>query len=107
MASPSQVADRLELSYKSSKELNKIIDTLPSRPKFHREEVIVAGEAFDVYFRDVLECVQALFGNPEFTSVLAFAPERHYADADETIQLYHEMWTGKWWWNMQVGLVCS
>jgi hypothetical protein len=30
MASPSQVADCLELSYKSSKELNKIIDTLPS-----------------------------------------------------------------------------
>ena len=29
-------------------------------------------------------------------------PERHYADADQTIRVYSEMNTGKWWWCTQV-----
>jgi Plavaka transposase len=62
----------------------------------------VAGEAFDVYFRDILQCIQSLYGNPEFSSVLVFAPERHYLDADQTNRAYHDMHTGKWWWETQV-----
>jgi hypothetical protein len=29
-------------------------------------------------------------------------PERHYADEDETVRLFHDMHTGKWWWDTQV-----
>ncbi|KIJ12604.1 hypothetical protein PAXINDRAFT_14526 [Paxillus involutus ATCC 200175] len=97
-----EVCERLGLSYKNSQELNKIIDTrLPGRPRFQRQEIVVAGEAFDVYFRDILECIRALFGDPEFAPYLAFEPERHYADADHTTRMYHDMHTGKWWWQTQ------
>jgi Plavaka transposase len=107
-----KVQEALGLSYKSARELNKIIDnSLPSRrPKFQRKEIIVAGESFDVYFRDILQCIQALYSNPEFATTLAFAPERHYADADMTIRVFTEMHTGKWWWATQVSkfvLFCS
>lgn len=50
----------------------------------------------------MLECVHALYGNPEFAPILVFAPEHHYADADKTTQLFHDMHTGKWWWETQV-----
>ncbi|KAG1761075.1 hypothetical protein EDD22DRAFT_986934 [Suillus occidentalis] len=84
------------------RELNKIIDNeLPGRPKFKRDQIVVANEAFDVYYRDIIECIKALFSDPNFADFLVFAPERHYADKDETIRLYHEMHTGKWWWNSQ------
>ncbi|KAJ7248067.1 hypothetical protein C8J57DRAFT_1522618 [Mycena rebaudengoi] len=74
----SRVAEKLGLSYKNSRELNGIIDKkLPGRPKFQRQEIIVGGEAYDV------------------------APERHYADEDHTMRLYHDMHTGKWWWATQ------
>lgn len=56
---------------------------------------------FDIYYRDIIECIKALFGDPNFADVLVFVPEHHYADEDETIRLYHEMHTGKWWWNSQ------
>ena len=83
--------------------LNKIIDEqLPGRPRFKREEIVVAGESFDIYYRDVLECIRSLYSNPEFAPYLVFAPERHYTDADCTHRIYHEMHTGKWWWNTQV-----
>ncbi|KAJ7750301.1 hypothetical protein B0H16DRAFT_1843496 [Mycena metata] len=96
------ITERLGLSYKNSRELNNIIDSkIPGRPKFKRKEVIVGGEAYDVYFRDILECVRALYGDPEFAAHLKVAPERHYADEDQTIRLYHDMHTGKWWWATQ------
>ncbi|KAF7303411.1 hypothetical protein MIND_00569600 [Mycena indigotica] len=77
------VREALGLSYGSMNELNKIIDKkLPGRPKFKRAKIIVQGESFDLYFRDIIEC-------------------RHYADEDQTIRLYHDMHTGRWWWSTQ------
>ncbi|THG93027.1 hypothetical protein EW026_g8086 [Hermanssonia centrifuga] len=96
------VHKKLGLSYKNSRELNRIIDGLPvQRPQFKHEEIVVAGESYDVHFRDIIECVQALYGDPEFARHLVFLPERHYADADHTKRLYHDMHTGKWWWAVQ------
>lgn len=61
-------------------------------------------ESFDVYFRDVIDCIKALYGNAEFAPYLVFTPKRHYSDADHTVRLYHDMHTGKWWWNTQKDL---
>lgn len=82
--------------------MNKIVDSLPGRPKFRRDEIVVAGESFDVYYRDILECVKALFGDAELSPHLIFRPERHYADEDKTIRMYGDMHSGKWWWSTQV-----
>lgn len=98
------MTEALGLSYKNSAELNQIIDDdLPSgRPVFKRQEIVVGGEAFDVYFRPIMDCVRALYGDPEFAQDLVFAPERHYADPDKTIRLYHDLHTAEWWWKTQV-----
>ena len=64
--------------------------------------MVIAEEVFEMYSRDILECIECLFGDPEFTSQLILSPERHYADANKTQRLFHEMNTGKWWWSMQV-----
>ncbi|KAG2755608.1 hypothetical protein P692DRAFT_201836747 [Suillus brevipes Sb2] len=96
------LSEKLGLSFKNTRELNKIIDNeLPGRPKFKHKQIVVTNEAFDVYFHNIIECIKALFSDPNFANFLVFAPECHYADKDETICLYHEMHTGKWWWNSQ------
>jgi hypothetical protein len=101
-----KVVEKLGLSYHNSQALHAIIDNkLPNRPKFHRSEVVIAGEAFEIYSRNIVDCIKSLFGDPEFTSQLILSPERHYADADRTQRLYHEMNTGKWWWNTQVNII--
>ncbi|KDQ27146.1 hypothetical protein PLEOSDRAFT_1043945 [Pleurotus ostreatus PC15] len=96
----------LGLSYKTTDELNKIIDTkIPNqRPKFTHRKVEVSGQSFDLFSRDIIECVKALYQDPEHSAYLCFSPERHYADADKTERLYHEMNTGKWWWSTQEAL---
>ena len=89
--------------YKNSNELNRIIDTkLPGRPQFKRREVVQSGEVLEFYARDIIECLRALWGDPDFEGDLILEPERLYADQDMTIWIYHEMNTGKWWWDTQV-----
>ncbi|KAJ7847290.1 hypothetical protein B0H13DRAFT_2406447 [Mycena leptocephala] len=86
------VREALGLSYGNS---------LPGHPKFTGTEVVVGGEAFELYSRNIIECVRALFGDTDFAPYLFVVPERHYADQDKTIRLYHNMHTGKWWWSTQ------
>lgn len=93
-----QVQRRLDLLCKNSHKLNKIVDSLlASRLRFQRKEIDVAGVAYDVYFCDVLDCLRALFSNPKFAPHLIFLPERHYADFDHTVRLFHDMHIRKWW----------
>lgn len=62
----------------------------------------MSGETFEYYSRDPLECLKALWSDPDFVNDLITEPERHYADEDMTVRLYHDMHTGKWWWAIQV-----
>ncbi|KAJ6559035.1 hypothetical protein B0H10DRAFT_1846098 [Mycena sp. CBHHK59/15] len=92
----------LDLSFGTSAQLNKIIDEkLPGRPKFTWLEVVVNGEVFHLYSRDIIECVRVLWGDSDFAPYLFVAPERHYIDKDKTIRMYHNMHTSKWWWSTQ------
>ncbi|KAJ8486966.1 hypothetical protein ONZ51_g4471 [Trametes cubensis] len=102
------LVERLDLSYKTTQELEKIVDMQLSsgRPRFVRQEIELDGETFEVYFRDVVECIKALFSDPELAPFLLLVPERHYADADRTVRVYFEMNTGKWWWVTQVQVWC-
>ncbi|KAJ4470135.1 hypothetical protein J3R30DRAFT_3808633 [Lentinula aciculospora] len=97
------VPEKLGLSYHNANELNAIIDRkLPTcRPQSQRQEVIVQGEAFEVYFRDILQCIKALYSDAEFAEYLKFTPERHFENDQCSEQLYHDMHTGSWWWSTQ------
>ncbi|KAH9017210.1 hypothetical protein EDB85DRAFT_2076133 [Lactarius pseudohatsudake] len=100
-----EVVDKLGLSYRTPNELNNIIDKeLPERPQFKCEDVSIAGNTFQFYYRDVLQCIRTLYGNPEFAHDLVFAPERHYTDHERTSRVYSEIHTGDWWWAVQTSL---
>ncbi|KAF8263364.1 hypothetical protein EI94DRAFT_1597759, partial [Lactarius quietus] len=96
---------RLGLSFKNAQELNKLIDThLPGHPPFQRKEVLVGDEVCKVFYRDIIQCIRALFADPELSPHLIFAPERHYVDEDRGERIYHDMHTGSWWWSTQVAV---
>ncbi|KAJ7574917.1 hypothetical protein C8J56DRAFT_802318 [Mycena floridula] len=99
--------------YKNSRNFLKFIDSLPRGPKFHCTPILVEGnllnakgekctEVLELWHRDPVECVAELLGNPAFAEHQQFAPERHYRDENGTNREYNEMWTGNWWWDVQV-----
>jgi hypothetical protein len=95
--------ERLQVSFKGPQELNQIIDNrLPGRPPFKCHEVLVDSEVCEVYYRDIIACIRALFGDPDFASVLVFRPEKHYVDDEREERMYHDIQTGRWWWCTQV-----
>ena len=93
------------MSFSSAEELNKIIDTkLPNGlPQFVREEIELAGQKYEFYRRDILQCVRALYGDPELAECLMYAPEKHYTGPDKKSRIFSEMNSGRWWWTRQVG----
>ncbi|KAJ7595561.1 hypothetical protein C8J56DRAFT_1001694 [Mycena floridula] len=100
------VVEALGLSYKSSAGINDIIDDhIPaSRPSFRRHEVMLGNEVFEVYFRDIIPCIKALFTDQEFTPYLVFVPEKHYVSDKKDVRMFHDMHTGCWWWTTQEAL---
>ena len=96
--------NRLGLSFSSADELNQIIDEkLPNGlPKFIREELTLAGQTYEFYHRDILQCIRVLYGDPELSKFLMNVPEKHFTGPDKKTRIYSEMNTGKWWWTRQV-----
>jgi hypothetical protein len=98
-----QVVNKLGLSFSSTKQLNDIIDKeLPGRPPFETRSLVIGGETLELHFRNILACIRCIYSDPEFTQDLAVAPERHYADQEKTARVFNEMYTGDWWWAVQV-----
>ncbi|KAM6497272.1 hypothetical protein JOM56_007745 [Amanita muscaria] len=72
------------------------------RPCFKRFDIQLGGETVSMYSRDILYCIQALYGDPDFTSQLIFRPERQYKrSGDHWHRVFHDMHTGDWWWEVQ------
>jgi hypothetical protein len=100
-----KVVEALGLSFHTVKELNaRIDDEIPEqpRPPFLCEEVTFGDERLDFHYRDVMQSIRAVYGDPEFAQELVFAPEKHYTDQDRECRIYNEMHTGDWWWKVQV-----
>ncbi|KIO16582.1 hypothetical protein M407DRAFT_85849 [Tulasnella calospora MUT 4182] len=99
------VVEALGLSWRNARQLNQIIDHhLPNLASWTRLEFKLEGteQVIECFYRDPLECVESLYGNPAWADVLHVAPERHYTNETKATRMYNEMYTGNWWWRQQV-----
>jgi len=93
--------------------LLKKIDLLRTGPRWHYRDITITGdqtdehgevltESVELWFRNPVECISELIGNPAFDGSISYVPERVYADPEGRNRIYDEMWTGDWWWDTQV-----
>lgn len=70
------------LSYKTAQMANKLIDMLPSGPKWRSKRIEVEGyqtaEPIVLYMRESDKCVEYLLSNPLFADHINFVPVKHY-----------------------------
>lgn len=83
------------------------IDGLPQGPNWTTAEVTVGEGLYKrkhtVYLRDILAVVRQLIGASRFKRCMHYVPERRWTSPERKCRVYDEMWTGDWWWRMQVG----
>jgi len=85
------------------------MELLPKVPDWKVKKVGITGyatrEPTFLFYRDSLDCVEYLLGNPLFMDCMDFCLIRLYQDAEQTIRVYTEWLTGNAAWEMQVCLV--
>ena len=68
-------------------------------------------EKFVLRHRNILDAVQSLWGDPELAKHLVYRPRRLFTrrkivvdekEKEEITNVYNEMWTADWWWQLQV-----
>ncbi|KAF8510439.1 hypothetical protein JB92DRAFT_2831560 [Gautieria morchelliformis] len=104
---------RTQTSFTDKRTLLNKVDALPTGgPEFLCETITVHGdvkdangesmtEELELFYRDPVECIRELMGNPAFHDSLHYVPERVFEDKKRTKRIYNEMWMANWWWDLQ------
>ncbi|KAF7328359.1 hypothetical protein MVEN_02551500 [Mycena venus] len=61
-------------------------------------------ETVEMWYRNPVECMKELLGNPSFAGKQGYKPIRVYKrvkDGEYSNQEFTEMWTADWWWEIQ------
>ena len=101
---------------KNTEQLYSRVEELPCGPEWTCKEYVQEGdlkdsdgnplvEKLEVWYRDPVECIKEIIGNPIFAQHLAFAPERVFRDPNGKERHIDEMWTADWWWDIQVSIL--
>ncbi|KAG1873498.1 hypothetical protein C8R48DRAFT_593832, partial [Suillus tomentosus] len=94
----------LGLSFHNSRAMHQIIDTIPSRSLWHTTYLSFPDDPEErhmVQYRDPLEAIHTLLGNPAHAETIVYKPCKVFSDESKENRIYSEMWTGKWWHALQ------
>ncbi|KAH9166213.1 hypothetical protein EDB89DRAFT_2115908 [Lactarius sanguifluus] len=93
--------------FTSAHALRSLIESLPDPPRWYCEEMIIEGyesEKITFYWRDALDVIEYIFGNPIFAPYMQYDPQRVWTDISKAERVYSEYMTGDFAWQSQVPL---
>jgi hypothetical protein len=95
--------------YTSIRGLNQIVDSIPERAGIWTSKTLSfpdrPTEKYLIRYRDPLDAIRALLGNPAHAKDIVYVPKKVFSDSQRDNHIYNEMWTGKWWTVIQVSLI--
>jgi len=84
------------------------MDHVPKAPQWKMQDITIEGfetaKPIALFYRDPLECIQALLHNPIFEGKWDFTARRIYDNPDRQNRLYSEWMTSDGAWAMQVSI---
>lgn len=93
----------------------KAVDSLESGPEWKCRMFRIPGdldkegkeqvEVVELWYRNILDVLAELLGDPELVKEAIFAPRKLYTDDTKTNRIYSEAMTGNWAWETQVRFV--
>ncbi|KAJ7205926.1 hypothetical protein B0H12DRAFT_1034874, partial [Mycena haematopus] len=94
----------MHLSFTSAKDLRSRIETLPAGPQWKAvpwKTHFATKKPLTLYYRDPLECLEALLANPLIQDFIHFTPFRLWKTAEKLTRVYTEWLSGNVAWNIQ------
>ncbi|KAK7029714.1 hypothetical protein R3P38DRAFT_3314401 [Favolaschia claudopus] len=102
----------LKPSFHNKRAFLRRIDALPQGPPWYCQVFEIIGdevdgngkkktESVELWYRNPLDCIRELLGNPAFKEKMSFVPRRFFRNPDGTNREWSEMWTAEWWWEIQ------
>ncbi|KAJ7749142.1 hypothetical protein B0H16DRAFT_1847253 [Mycena metata] len=99
-------------AYSTKDQLLEAVDDLPGGVGWKLEKVTLKGdledddgkpivETLELWYRDPVDCIRELMGNPVFCDVMQYAPQKCFEDMAGMSEVINEMWTADWWWKLQ------
>ena len=85
--------------------LKKKIASLPKQGEWTTCSMLLSEDStvqHQIYYRNPVNVIQALWSNPIYSNQMTFAPQKMWSSSERISRLYNEMWTGDWWWKIQV-----
>lgn len=101
---------RIPLSFRTGKQLRSRAETLPSGPSWFCETIKPEGQtknAVRLFYRQPLECIQAILTHPLLAPHIDFVPRRVWTTAAKVCRVYSDWMTSDQAWDIQVRLVGS
>ncbi|KAH7906142.1 hypothetical protein BJ138DRAFT_1016684 [Hygrophoropsis aurantiaca] len=99
-----EIIQRLNLSFKNAQELRLRAEMLPSGPQWKYQVVktsLPTKHPARIFYRDPVECLQALLSNPLFAPHISFVPRKVWTSSARLIRVYDEWLSGDRAWEMQ------
>ncbi|KAF9791894.1 hypothetical protein BJ322DRAFT_996733, partial [Thelephora terrestris] len=91
--------------FSTTKALRGRIELLPEVPDWKVKDISIPShpthELMFLSYRDSLDCVEYLLGNPLFADTMDFCPIKFYQDSEKTIRVYTEWLTRNVAWETQ------
>lgn len=102
------MAERLGLSFHTANSLHDKVDSLPDDMPWSSQNIVFTDrpqEKHLIQYRNVIDAIKALLGDPALSKHLVYRPSRVFTDSSRTRRIYSEMWTGTWWSTVQVSFI--
>ncbi|RDB24482.1 hypothetical protein Hypma_008517 [Hypsizygus marmoreus] len=106
------IQQRVDPTFTTKDKFLGAIDSLPGGVGWNLHNIHLKGdivnedgdfltEDLELWWRDPVECIRELMGNPIFRDVMRFTPEQLFEDSGGKEKIVDEMWTAGWWWKIQ------
>lgn len=115
-----QITDRVKPSFDKKRIFLQTTDSLPIGGRWRCEQIPLTGDLVDenntfktevaeLWYRDPIECVKELIGNPAFKHVMDYASSQIYDHplGKDDSEVINEMSSASWWWKIQVSYQSS
>lgn len=80
-------------------------EAFPAPPRWKSAQIILKelpNQPQTLYYRDIHEAIDYLFGNPTFAGSMDYAPQRIFDATGKRV--FHEFYTGDGWWDAQASI---